>query len=64
MVNSELVATIMNTELFEQGNNRFQHLSKKKKKKLVGPNNADLKVSDETYVEQEISGKKSPQKLQ
>ena len=62
MVNSELVATIMNTELFEQGNNRFQLLSTKTK--LVGPNNADLKVSDETYVEQGISGKKFPQKLQ
>ena len=52
----------MNTELFEQGNNRFQLLSTKTK--LVGPNNADLKVSDETYVEQGISGKKFPQKLQ
>ena len=50
------VATITNTELFEQVNNKF-YLSSTQTN-FVGTKNANVEVICETYIELEVSGKK------
>ena len=61
LVDSGSVGIIINIELFEQINNKFQLSSTKTS--LVGWNNVDIEMIGETYVKLEICRKKLSTKI-